>query len=187
MGGYLSSLYACQHPERIKALFCASTAGYETYDPANYKPGKYPDFDEPSKPLHPKLVESSLRREDRKTHPMLVLTKLKPEVAASILENNCRAQILREDVSHPASEAQAQAIVDYQVLMFSHLSCLEIVEVMPLKYPFLVRHPMTASDMFGSPRVRFPVGHAFGDKDFFGSEGADDVVRQSPEFATGRS
>ena len=82
MGGYLSSLYASQNPTRVKALFCASAAGMETYDPANYNPGHYPDFDEPTKYLSPAMVKASLNREEKKNHPMGTLMKIKPEVAA---------------------------------------------------------------------------------------------------------
>ena len=173
MGGYLSSLYASLHPNRVKALFCVSAAGMETYDPQNYHPERYPDFDEPTTYLSPKLIKSSLQREETLDHPFAVLLKMNPEVAASAIENNVRNQICREDSPNPISEAQAQAIVDCQVHMFTCLSVLEVVEVMPLKYPFLVRHPMTAQDRLGNPNIDFPIAHAFGDMDFFGSEGAD--------------
>lgn len=91
MGGYLSSLYASQNPRRVKALFCVSAAGMETYDPQNYHPERYPDFDEPTKYLTPKLIQASLVREEKKNHPLAVLLKMKPEVAASIIENNVRS------------------------------------------------------------------------------------------------
>lgn len=58
---------------------------------------------------------------------------------------------------------------------------------MPLKFPFLVRHSMTAPDRLGNPKCKFPIAYAFGDLDFFGSEGADAILRQNKEFATGRS
>ena len=61
--------------------------------------------------------------------------------------------------------------------MFTRLSILEVVAVLPLKYPFLVRHSMTAADRLGNPRINFPIAHAFGDMDFFGSEGAVEVLR----------
>ena len=32
MGGYLAALYASQHPDRIKSLFCISPAGMEPYE-----------------------------------------------------------------------------------------------------------------------------------------------------------
>lgn len=71
--------------------------------------------------------------------------------------------------------------------MFQNLSILETLEVMPLKFPFLVRHAMNAPDRLGNPEIDFPIAHAFGDNDFFGSEGADDIVRGSKQFATGGS
>ena len=71
--------------------------------------------------------------------------------------------------------------------MFQFLSILEVVEVMPLKFPFLVRHAMNAADRLGNVAIDFPIAHAFGDLDFFGSEGADDIVRGSKRFATGES
>ena len=86
-----------------------------------------------------------------------------------------------------STEEQIQAIVDYAVLMYSNLSILETVEVMPLKYPFLVRHAMDAKDRLGNPAINFPIAHAFGDMDFFGSEGADKIVKGSKQAATGRS
>lgn len=36
-GGYLSSLFACKHPERVKALFLNSPIGHEPL-PADYDP-----------------------------------------------------------------------------------------------------------------------------------------------------
>lgn len=94
MGGYLSSLYASQHAHRIKALFCVSAAGMETYDPQNYHPERYPDFTEPTKMLHPKMIKAALRNEVEKLHPLSILTRVKQEVADSIIENNLRTEIL---------------------------------------------------------------------------------------------
>ena len=133
----------------------------ETYDPQNYHPECYPDFDEPTRYLNPKLVKSSLRREVDGTHPMLMLLKIKPEIAASIIENNVRTQLFAD--GNLSTEEQSDAIVDYQVHMFTRLTILEVVEVMPLKYPFLVRHSMMAPDRLGNPNIDFPIAHAFGD------------------------
>ena len=71
--------------------------------------------------------------------------------------------------------------------MFQNLSILETLEVMPLKFPFLVRHDMNAQDRLGNPAINFPIAYAYGDNDFFGSEGADDIVRGSKQFANGHS
>ena len=182
MGGYLSCLYASRHPQRIKALFGVSPAGLQTYNPEAYQPELFPDFDEPSKPLTKKMVKATLARESTKGHPFMALTKIKPEVAASLIENNCRMQLCTED--NPCTEAQKEAICSYQSKMFSRLSILETVEVMPLKFPFLVRHPMNAADRLGNPSVNFPIAFAFGDRDFFGSEGAEELVLESPQYKT---
>ena len=49
------------------------------------------------------------------------------------------------------------------------------------------RHSLQAEDRLGNPACDFPIGIAFADSDFFGSEGADDLIRNSKHFATGRS
>ena len=103
MGGYLSSLYASLNKDRILALFCVSAAGVETYDPANYHPERYADFDEPTRYLNPKVVKAALKMHEEKRHPFAVLERMGPENAATILEGNIRKQILRDD--NPSTEA----------------------------------------------------------------------------------
>lgn len=41
----------------------------------------------------------------------------------------------------------------------------------------IAKHSLLSEDRLGSPNVDFPIAVIFGDTDFFGSEGADDVVR----------
>jgi hypothetical protein len=38
-----------------------------------------------------------------------------------------------------------------------------------------------------NPKIEFPVGVVFGDSDFLGSEGADEIVKNSKFFETGES
>ena len=38
-------------------------------------------------------------------------------------------------------------------------------------------HPLQAEDRLGNPAIDFPIGIVFGDNDYFGSEGADEIVR----------
>ena len=45
-GGWLVSLYASQHPDRIEALFLNSPAGLMPYDPATYEPYKFLDYND---------------------------------------------------------------------------------------------------------------------------------------------
>ena len=71
--------------------------------------------------------------------------------------------------------------------MFQRLSSLEIVALRPFKYPFLARHPMQSLDRLGNPELDFPIGITYGDNDFFGSEGSDEIVRTNKYFKEGRS
>ena len=48
-------------------------------------------------------------------------------------------------------------------------------------------HPLQEPDRLGNPEIDFPIGMVFGDADFFGTEGADDIIRQNKHFATGKS
>jgi hypothetical protein len=38
------------------------------------------------------------------------------------------------------------------------------------------KHPMQSRDRLYNPEIDFPIGIVFGDADFFGSEGADEIV-----------
>ena len=48
-------------------------------------------------------------------------------------------------------------------------------------------HPLQAEDRLGNPDINFPIGIAFGDRDKFGSEGAEVIIQNSNQFQSGRS
>ena len=48
-------------------------------------------------------------------------------------------------------------------------------------------HPLQEPDRLCNPKIDFPIGMVFGDADFFGTEGADDIIRQNKHFVTGKS
>jgi len=49
---------------------------------------------------------------------------------------------------------------------------------MPFKYFFHAIHHLQAEDRLGNPSIDFPIGIAFGDRDFFGSDcGADLILK----------
>ena len=58
---------------------------------------------------------------------------------------------------------------------------------LPFKYGMVALHPLQAPDRLGNPDIEFPIGIVFGDNDFFGSEGADDLVRMNKHYESGRS
>ena len=71
--------------------------------------------------------------------------------------------------------------------MHQRHSILEVVAALPFVPMGYARHSLQAEDRLGNPACDFPIGIVFADSDFFGSEGADDLVRNSKHFATGRS
>lgn len=48
-------------------------------------------------------------------------------------------------------------------------------------------HNIHGPDRMGNPEIDFPIAFCFGDRDFFGSEGPDKIVRNNKHFETGRS
>ena len=86
MGGYLAGLFASQNPERVQSLFCISPAGFEAYNPDDYDPFNYPDFDNPEKSFHPTVVEGLLKAEAAQKHPQSAFMKKSPEKLGKIVE-----------------------------------------------------------------------------------------------------
>ena len=79
------------------------------------------------------------------------------------------------------------AYIDYASIMHQRHSILEIIQYLPFKWPFFAIHPLQATDRLGNPDIDFPIGIVFGDSDFFGSEGADQIIRNNKHYKTGRS
>ena len=48
-------------------------------------------------------------------------------------------------------------------------------------------HGMSGEDRLGNPDIDFPIFVLFGDRDVFGSEGIEKIVRNNKHFKSGRS
>ena len=48
-------------------------------------------------------------------------------------------------------------------------------------------HPLQSEDRLGNKNIEFPIAMVFGDRDWFGTEGADDIIRNNKHFQSGRS
>ena len=65
---------------------------------------------------------------------------------------------------------------------------MDVLQRLPFKYSFYAIKPLQGPDRLGNPKIKYPIGIAFGDRDFFGSDkGADMIVRSNVNFATGKS
>jgi pimeloyl-ACP methyl ester carboxylesterase len=57
-----------------------------------------------------------------------------------------------------------------------------------LKFPCLVRHPLTAEDRLGNPAIKFPICAIYGDQDWMTSnDGPEDFIKNNACFKSGRS
>ena len=50
------------------------------------------------------------------------------------------------------------------------------------KFNSLARHPLQADDRLGNKACDFPIGITFGETDFFGTEGADMIIRNNAHY-----
>ena len=71
--------------------------------------------------------------------------------------------------------------------MVQRHSILDAVVLMTTKHPMYALHPMYLEDRLGNPAIEFPIAMVFGDSDYFGSEGAEDIIQNNKHFESGRS
>ena len=78
------------------------------------------------------------------------------------------------------------AIGAYYDNMFTSKGVLEINGSVPFRYFWKTYHPLSEPDRLLNG-TKFPIAISFGERDQFGSEGADAVVRTNAFFKTGES
>ena len=88
------------------------------------------------------------------------------------------------------TEEVQRAIARYYHIMHSYHGVVEIVPRCPFLYHLYAYHPLCTERgdrLVDNPKIDFPIGIAFGDRDFMASDGADEIVKRSKFFATGES
>ena len=70
-----------------------------------------------------------------------------------------------------ANEEELAANVEMHSLMYARQSVVDIVQMIPHRWLCYASHPLQSDDRLGNKD--FPIAMAFGDRDFFGTEGAD--------------
>ena len=71
--------------------------------------------------------------------------------------------------------------------MIQRHSILDVEVMMTTKYPMYALHPMHLEDRLVNPAIDFPIAMVFGDSDYLGSDGAEDIIKNNKHFETGRS
>ena len=71
--------------------------------------------------------------------------------------------------------------------MIQRHSIFDVLVMMTTKYPMYALHPMHLEDRLGNPAIEFPIAMVFGDNDYLGSDGAEDIIKNNKHFKSGRS
>ena len=70
----------------------------------------------------------------------------------------------------------------YKDLMFSSVGVLEPCFRVPFKYLFQAYHPLSRPDRLLNG-TKFPITICFGDRDFMGTDGTDQVIKTNAFFS----
>lgn len=183
-GGLQAMLYASFCPERIEALFLQSPAGSEEYNEVTYDPYKIRisdkgDFAYPSK----KEVDKTINILAEQKHLM-------GEMQGApywLLKSMCMSEFKNFTPLTVHKPTTAALAGHYFACMMQRQSQIEVVVLNTSRYFSLPYHSMLSTDRMCNPEIEFPVAFVFGDRDFFGSEGADQIVRSNRHFESGRS
>ena len=83
-------------------------------------------------------------------------------------------------------EHEIEALANYFSVAYQRLSVVDVLQRLPFKYSFYAIKPLQGTDRLRNPKVDFPIGIAFGDRDFFGSDnGADELIKTNINFNSG--
>ena len=75
----------------------------------------------------------------------------------------------------------------YLTLMYDRLSIIDQSQMLTEKFPALGVYDMQGSDRLGNPDIDFPIAMCFGDSDFLGTEGAEQIVKNNKFYQSGQS
>lgn len=90
----------------------------------------------------------------------------------------------REIYLDNASQAVVEAIVNYNLFCYESTSCLDVVQIVPFKYPYHPKRTLCEHGrLYGV--TEFPIAIVYGDRDFMGSEGADLIIQSNAFFKQG--
>ena len=182
-GGWLASLYASTCPKRVEQLFLISPGGTEPYDEKTYDPYKLREQDDLTRYIPKKKIDSYIQyREQKKS---IVEEKTKHLPRCMIRRGLSIPRMTKR--CHRLSPELVIAYINYFDEMIQRCSILDAVLLLPSKHPMMALHPLQCEDRLCNPEIDFPIGMVFGDSDYMGSEGADEIIKRNKHFESGRS
>lgn len=175
--------YASTHPERVEALFLQSPACTEPYDEATYDPYKIRlKDDSPDLPTK-KEVDAAIQARKDQIHMQAPMHS-----APHWLLKSMMGAEMRKFLPPPRyTEHTVNVVGRYYALMAQRPSKIECTMMNTSRHFASLYHSLQAKDRMMNPEIDFPVAFCFGDRDFFGSEGADAIVEANRHCESGRS
>ena len=170
-GGFISSLFACAHPDRISALFLNSAIGAEP-EPAEYDPMNIRLSSNDTGP-QPEILQRFWLSEWEKKRTPLDIARMLPDFILDRVQD----KIIRGDYAgYPARHMEI--IRRYYSAQFKlGSSGTERTITASFKFGCYAHHRLTEADRLGDPNLPFPVAFCYGDQDWLGTEGADTIVQ----------
>ena len=182
-GGWLTAQYASQRPERIEGLFLMSPAGTDPYNEKTWDPYSAKDPNDLRYVLKREQVDKIIANIESLTHPLSTLHAY----PSFVTKPYAKAWIFSCFKEGMYADTHREAAFQYFWTMKERISVVDCAQLLPFKFECYGIHPLQAEDRLGNPDIDFPIGIAFGDRDKFGSEGAEVIIKNNRHFATGRS
>lgn len=169
-GGYISSIFACAHPDRIAGLFLNSAIGAEA-EPPEYDPHKIrlSSFDQGPPPDY---VARYWKKEWENNRTPLDTFRALPSCIADRLSSFA---VKKDLEGYPVRHCEIVKRYYMNVLKLG-TSGTERSITATFKYGCYPYHCLTEVDRLGNPNLPFPVAFCYGDHDWLGTVGADKIV-----------
>ena len=154
------------------------------YDPETYDPYKFLDMNDLRRVGSKSYVDKELRRAERKGHPIgdahgVPQFLVRWDMGRRMTDTMCNMN------PGKCSEQEITLVTEYSVIMMENYCEVETMCLMPWKWYGVGIHDMSAEDRLGNPACDFPIAAAFADRDIFGTEGIDKIVKNNKHFETG--
>jgi len=181
-GGYISSLFACAHPDRIAALFLNSAIGAEPepqceYDPLDVR------LSSSHKGPPPHLIQQFWKMNWEANRTPIDVVRVLPDCLVSRLQEFA----INEDMECYPKRHRDVVRRYYNCMFRLGPSGTEKALTATFKFGCFPHHCLKEPDRLGNKKLPFPIAFCYGDQDWLGTTGADDIVRGNKFYESGIS
>ena len=180
--GHLISLYASKFPERVLSLFLVTPTGTAPFEQnQNTYLFDYRSYDIPKGHTQVSYMEWYAKAQRKRQH-MLSQSEGQPY---SKLYTLAESAVQRNMYNY-----RPPYIVElFKLWAMHHLkkSVVPTVEYLMIHTIGFAYYPMQSQDRLGNDKIDFPIAFVYGENDWNGSDGADELVKMNKHYKSGRS